>query len=113
MCFVTISLDWCPHAMLKAGIEQLFNQLLRPKLRTFIPDIYKDMTYILDDDTYAAAELQDVVRKRFVKSWESLIEGYKVRSSSLGARDNTNVSSRTSSLRTTFDFSSDWSLMCW
>ena len=62
----------------QAGVEQLFNQLLRPKLRTFIPDIYKDVSYVLDDDTYAAAELQDTVRKRFVKAWEALIDGYKV-----------------------------------
>ena len=59
-------------------MEQLFNQLLRPKLRTFIPDVYKDVSYVLDEDGYAAAELQDLVRKRFIKAWEGLIEGYKV-----------------------------------
>ena len=64
--------------LLQAGVEQLFNQLLRPKLRTFIPDIYKDLSYVLDEDSYAAAELQDTVRKRFVKAWEALIDGYKV-----------------------------------
>lgn len=46
----------------------------------FIPDVYKDVSYVLDDDGYAAAELNDVVRKRFVKAWEGLVEGYKVRS---------------------------------
>ncbi|KAH9857731.1 COG4-domain-containing protein [Lenzites betulinus] len=65
------------RSTLRAGVEQLFNQLLRPKLRTFIPDVYKDVSYILDDDAYAAIELQDVVRKRFVKAWEALIDGYK------------------------------------
>lgn len=44
----------------------------------FIPDVYKDVSYVLDDDSYAAAELNDVVRKRFVKAWEGLVEGYKV-----------------------------------
>ena len=58
-------------------MEQLFNQLLRPKLRMFIPDVYKDVSYVLDDDSYAAAETHDVVRKRFVKAWEGLVEGYK------------------------------------
>jgi conserved oligomeric Golgi complex subunit 4 len=62
----------------QAGIEQLFNQLLRPKLRMFIPDVYKDVTYVLDDDSYAAAEYNDVIRKRFIKAWEALVEGYKV-----------------------------------
>ena len=63
----------------QAGIEQLFNQLLRPKLRMFIPDVYKDVSYILDDDTYATAEYNDIVRKRFIRAWEGLVEGYKVR----------------------------------
>lgn len=63
---------------MQAGIEQLFNQLLRPKLRTLITDIYKDVSYVLDDDSYAVAEYNDVVRKRFVKAWEGLIDGYKV-----------------------------------
>jgi hypothetical protein len=46
-------------------------------------DVYKDVTYILDEDGYASSEYQDVVRKRFVKAWEGLIEGYKVRHYSL------------------------------
>ncbi|PSR75118.1 hypothetical protein PHLCEN_2v9303 [Hermanssonia centrifuga] len=65
------------RSTLRAGIEQLFNQLLRPKLRMFIPDVYKDVSYVLDDDTYATAEYNDVVRKRFIKAWEGLVEGYK------------------------------------
>lgn len=44
----------------------------------FIPDVYKDITYVLDDDSYAASESNDIVRKRFIKAWEGLIEGYKV-----------------------------------
>lgn len=63
----------------QAGVEQLFNQLIRPKLRTFIPDVYKDVPYVLDDDSYASAEYQDVVRKRFMKALEALLDGYKVR----------------------------------
>ncbi|CAL1703811.1 unnamed protein product [Somion occarium] len=65
------------RSTLRAGIEQLFNQLLRPKLRTFIPDVYKDVSYVLDDDAYATAEYNDAVRKRFMKAWENLVEGYK------------------------------------
>lgn len=78
MCYTHPASNW-HSSSLQAGIEQLFNQLLRPKLRTFIPDIYKDLSYVLDEDTYATAELQDIVRKRFVKAWEALIDGYKVR----------------------------------
>jgi conserved oligomeric Golgi complex subunit 4 len=68
----------------QAGIEQLFNQLMRPKLRTLVTDIYRDVSYVLDDDNYAQAEYQDIVRKRFIKSWESLVDGYKVCDVSFG-----------------------------
>lgn len=44
----------------------------------FIPDVYKDVSYVLDDDSYASAEYNDIVRKRFIKAWEGLVEGYKV-----------------------------------
>lgn len=66
------------RSTLRAGIEQLFNQLLRPKLRTFLLDVYKEVSYVLDEDGYATAEYQDVVRKRFVKQFDTLFEGYKV-----------------------------------
>ncbi|TRM61706.1 COG4 transport protein-domain-containing protein [Schizophyllum amplum] len=62
---------------LRTGIDQLFNQLLRPKLRNFIPEMYRDVTYVLDEDAYSVSEYQDTVRKRFVKAWESLLDGYK------------------------------------
>ncbi|KAL6309196.1 COG4-domain-containing protein [Sparassis latifolia] len=65
------------RSTLRAGVEQLFNQLMRPKLRTFIPDVYRDVSYVLDEDAYNASEYQDVVRKRFIKAWEGLAEGYK------------------------------------
>lgn len=65
------------RSTLRVGVEQLFNQLIRPKLRTLIPDVYKDVSYVLDDGAYSAAEYQDVVRKRFIKSWESLLDVYK------------------------------------
>lgn len=52
---------------------------MRPKLRNLIGDVYKDASYVLDDDGYSVAEYQDLVRKRFVKAWEGLVDGYKVR----------------------------------
>ncbi|KAJ7940910.1 COG4 transport protein-domain-containing protein [Mycena leptocephala] len=65
------------RSALRSGVEQLFNQLMRPKLRNLIGDVYKDVSYVLDDDSYSAAEYQDVVRKRFIKAWEGLVDGYK------------------------------------
>ncbi|KAF8652758.1 hypothetical protein AX16_004254 [Volvariella volvacea WC 439] len=65
------------RSSLRVGIEQLFNQLMRPRLRTFISDVYRDVSYVLDEDSYALAEYQEVVRKRFVKAWDGLLDGYK------------------------------------
>jgi hypothetical protein len=64
---------------LQSGVDQLFNQLVRPRLRPFIEDCYKGVSYALDEDGYADAEFQDVVRKRFVRGWDALLEGYRVR----------------------------------
>lgn len=33
---------------------------------------------MLDEDGYANAEYQNLTRKRFVKGWESILDGYKV-----------------------------------
>ncbi|KAJ7684832.1 COG4 transport protein-domain-containing protein [Mycena polygramma] len=65
------------RSALRSGVEQLFNQLMRPKLRNLIVDVYKDVSYVLDDDSYSTAEYNDVVRKRFIKAWENLVDGYK------------------------------------
>jgi conserved oligomeric Golgi complex subunit 4 len=67
----------------QSGIEQLFNQLLRPRLRTLLTDVYRDVSYVLGEDAYATSEYTDVVRKRFIKAWENLIDGYKARLGSL------------------------------
>jgi hypothetical protein len=52
--------------------------LTKPRLRSLLDDTYKDVTYNLDEDSFAEAEDLDVVRKRFVRSWESLVDGYRV-----------------------------------
>lgn len=63
----------------QAGIEQMFNQLTRPKLRQIVVDMYKDVSYKLDQDSYAVAEYNDIVRKRFILLWSTLLDGFKVR----------------------------------
>lgn len=58
-------------------MEQLFNQLARPRLRPLVADMYKDVTYVLDEEAYTASDSLDVVRKRFIRIWESVMEGFK------------------------------------
>ena len=55
----------------------LFNQLLRPRLRNLIAEVFKDISYVLDDEAYSTIDNQEYVRKRFIRAWES-VEGYKV-----------------------------------
>jgi len=61
----------------RGGIEQLFNQLMRPRLRTFIPDVYQGVSYNLSEEQYSIAEYNDLARKRFIKAWEHVMDGYK------------------------------------
>lgn len=65
------------RSVCKTGLEQLFNQLTRPRLRPILDEAYRDVNYVLDDDAFQEAEELDLVRKRFVKSWDSLILGYR------------------------------------
>ncbi|SCV74096.1 BQ2448_6528 [Microbotryum intermedium] len=61
----------------QSGLDTLFNQLSRPRLRPLLADVYKDISYVLNEDTFAEAEYRDDVRKRFVKGWEALLAGYR------------------------------------
>ncbi|KAH7308363.1 COG4 transport protein-domain-containing protein [Rhizoctonia solani] len=63
--------------VVKTGIDNLFTQLVKPRLRSLIPDVYKDVTYVLDESSYSTAEHDDTVRKRFVKGWGEVVASYK------------------------------------
>lgn len=67
------------RSVLKTGLDHLFNQLVRPRLRPLLSEVYRDVGYRLDEDGYADAEYRDEVRKRFVRCWEGLVSGYRVR----------------------------------
>jgi len=43
-----------------------------------LDDCYREVTYELDEDSFAMSEEDDLVRKRFVRGWEGMIDGYKV-----------------------------------
>jgi conserved oligomeric Golgi complex subunit 4 len=65
--------------MMKAGLEQFFGQLIRPRLRALLDDCYRDVTYVLNESTFTEAEEGDLIRKRFIRQWQALFEGYRVR----------------------------------
>jgi hypothetical protein len=63
---------------LRAGIEQLFAQLVRPRLRTFIPDVYRDVSYVAaDTGGRGVDEDGGVVRGRFVRGLDILLDGFR------------------------------------
>lgn len=62
------------RSSLRTEIEHLFTQLTAPRLRTILTETYRDMSYVLDDESYSLAESRDLVRRRFVKSWEHHIQ---------------------------------------
>jgi len=65
------------RSVLKSGLDHLFNQLLRPRLRPVLSDVYKDVTYVLDEEAYAEAEYSNRVQKRFTAAWEQLMQPYR------------------------------------
>lgn len=57
---------------------QLFAQLTRPRLRPILTEAYRDVTYVLDEASYADAEAGEQVRRRFTKGWDQVLSVYKV-----------------------------------
>lgn len=60
------------------AIEQVFNQLLKPRIRPILIESYRDVSYVLDEQGYADAEYQDIFRKRFFRLWNDLVGEYHV-----------------------------------
>jgi len=63
--------------LIQVGVEQLFSQLVRPRLRQLVSEVYKDVSYALNEEAYASVENADPVRKKFVKGWSQLLDVYK------------------------------------
>ncbi|KDN49956.1 COG4-domain-containing protein [Tilletiaria anomala UBC 951] len=62
---------------LRTQLDQLFAQLTRPRLRLVLTEAYGDMSYVLQDDSYAEAEASDQVRRRFIQGWDQVLAIYK------------------------------------
>lgn len=62
---------------MQSGLDQLFNQLVRPRLRNFLTDCYRDITYLLDEDAYTESDYSNLFQKRFLKAWEVLTDPYR------------------------------------
>ncbi|KAK0562936.1 Golgi transport complex subunit 4 [Tilletia horrida] len=65
------------RAAAKAEMDLLFTQIVRPRFRPILLEAYKDVSYTLNEDSYAEAEYADVVRRRFIKGWETVVVPYR------------------------------------
>jgi hypothetical protein len=61
----------------RTGMEQLFNTLVRPRLRPLLDECLRDVSYVLDEDRFADAEEADIVRRRFARAWDGVVDGFK------------------------------------
>ncbi|CDS01916.1 related to conserved oligomeric Golgi complex component 4 [Sporisorium scitamineum] len=65
------------RSSLRTEIEHLFTQLTVPRLRGLLLETYRDVSYVLDDESYSDAEARDLVRRRFVKAWDLVFHHFR------------------------------------
>ncbi|KAJ3082538.1 Golgi transport complex subunit 4, partial [Rhizoclosmatium hyalinum] len=62
---------------LMVWVENIFNQMIKPKIRPTMADVCKDVKYVLSDEEYTEADSQDVFFKRFVREFGKIIALFK------------------------------------
>jgi hypothetical protein len=62
---------------LNAGLEQLFGQTLKPRVRPLFQEAYRDVKYVLDEDEYNEADSNDAFVRRFTQGLSKLIDIYR------------------------------------
>jgi hypothetical protein len=62
---------------LNAGLEQLFLQTLKPRIRPLYQEAYRDVKYVLDEDEYNEADSNDLFVRRFTQGFSKLIDIYR------------------------------------
>ncbi|KAI9357524.1 COG4 transport protein-domain-containing protein [Pilaira anomala] len=63
--------------LLQNGLEQLLNQILKPRIRPLFQDAYREVKYVLEEDEYNEADIEDRFVKRFRRGFEKLISIYR------------------------------------
>ncbi|CAG8626693.1 46549_t:CDS:10 [Gigaspora margarita] len=63
--------------ILQNGLEQLFTQMVKPRIRPILQEAYKDIKYVLSEDEYHEQEANDGFAKRFVSGFDALIQIYQ------------------------------------
>ncbi|KAJ3348520.1 Golgi transport complex subunit 4 [Entophlyctis luteolus] len=63
--------------MLMTAVDNIFVQMIKPKIRPTLLDCFKDIKYVLTEDEYVDADAQDLFMKRFTREFSRLISIYK------------------------------------
>ncbi|RIA99525.1 COG4 transport protein [Glomus cerebriforme] len=63
--------------MLQSGLNELFTQMIKPRIRPILQEAYKDIKYVLDQDEYHEQEADDNFAKRFVAGFDNLVKIYQ------------------------------------
>ncbi|OZJ02726.1 hypothetical protein BZG36_04710 [Bifiguratus adelaidae] len=59
------------------GMNLLFSQAIKPKIRPIFQDAYRDIKYVLDEDEYAEADMDDAFVRRFRNGLDRTLTSYK------------------------------------
>ncbi|RCH87312.1 Golgi transport complex subunit 4 [Rhizopus azygosporus] len=65
------------NQLLKHGVEQLVNQVLKPRIRPLFQESYREVKYVLEEDEYNEADIEEKFVKRFRQGFNHLIHLYK------------------------------------
>jgi conserved oligomeric Golgi complex subunit 4 len=59
-------------------LNELFTQMIKPRIRPILQEAYKDIKYVLDEEEYHEQGADDNFAKRFVAKSDNLIKIYQV-----------------------------------
>ncbi|CAG8495188.1 1950_t:CDS:10 [Paraglomus brasilianum] len=65
--------------ILESGLDQLFGQTVKPRIRPLLQEAYRDVKYVLEEEEYHELEANDFFGRRFVNGFNSLQQLYKTR----------------------------------
>lgn len=63
--------------LLQTGLEQLMNQILKPHIRPLFQQAYREVKYVLEEDEYNEAEVEEVFVNRFRNGFDKMVETYR------------------------------------
>ncbi|KAI9273055.1 COG4 transport protein-domain-containing protein [Phascolomyces articulosus] len=63
--------------LLQSGMEQLMGQILKPRVRPLFQHAYREVKYVLEEDEYNEADVDELFVKRFRGGFDKLIESYR------------------------------------